>query len=99
MPRPREFHAFTWRELTCHVEHIPDWKIAGWSRLIIRVLHPRGAPLPFAEAGYHVHELDEDELTAAGGPVAFLLSWLERDAGSLRYAQALYGWKQGDLFK
>lgn len=81
------------------MEHIPDWKIQGWSRLIIRVVHPSGAPLPFAEDGFHVHELDEDELKTAGGTVAFLLSWLQRDAGTIRYAQALYRWKQGDLFR
>lgn len=98
MPRPREFHGFTWREVTCRVEHIPDWKIEGWSKLIIRVVSPRGAPLPFAEGGYFVHEIDEDELKAAGGAVAFFLAWLERDAGSIRYAEALYRWKQGDLF-
>jgi hypothetical protein len=98
MPRPREFHSFTWRDVACHVEHIPDWKIEGWSKLIIRVQFPRGAPLPFSERGFHLCELDEDELKAAGGVVAFLLTWLDRDAINPRYAEALYRWKQGDLF-
>jgi hypothetical protein len=100
MPRPPEIITFTWRDITCRVEHIRDWKIDGWSRLIVRVLHPRGAPLPFAEASdYHLRELDEDELKAAGGPAAFLLSAMEREASSLRYAHAVYRWKQGDLFR
>lgn len=98
MPRPREHHPFRWRDVECSVEHIPDWKIDGWSRLVIRVVSPRGAPLPFSEQGFHVHDMDEDQLKAAGGPVAFLLAWLERDAVNLRYAEALYRWKQGDLF-
>jgi hypothetical protein len=98
MPRPRERHAFRWRDVYCSVEHIPDWKIDGWSRLIIRVVKPRGAPLPVSERGYRVLELDEAELRAAGGSVAFLLAWFEREAIHPRYAEALYRWKQGDLF-
>ncbi len=100
MPRPPESFAFTWRDLSCRVEHVRDWKIDGWSRLIVRVVSPRDAPLPFPEGGgYAVQELDEDDLRAAGGPVAFLLSLMEREASSFRYAQALYRWKQGDLFR
>ncbi|WP_414463402.1 hypothetical protein [Hyphomicrobium sp. DY-1] len=97
--RPRETTTITWRDVTCQVDHIPDWKIDGWSKLMIRVVHPRGAPLPFCEDGYHVHELDEDDLKAAGGAVAFVLSWLDRDADHPRYTQALYKWRQGDLFR
>lgn len=99
MPRPPEAFPFTWRDVTCRVEHIRDWKIDGWSRLIIRVVHPRGAPLPFTENGYHAHEVDEDDLLAAGGVVPFLLSWMERDSRAPRYANALYKWKQSDLFR
>lgn len=99
MPKQPDIITFTWRDVTCQVEHIHDWKIDGWSRLIIKVVHPRGAPLPFAENGYHVHELDEDDLGAAGGPVPFLTAWLDRDAELPRYAQALYTWQQGDLFR
>ena len=89
MPRPREHQTFRWRDVDCAVEHVRDWKIDGWSKLIIRVVQPRGAPLPFSEQGIHVCELDEDELKAAGGAVAFLLAWLERDASLPRYADAL----------
>ncbi len=99
MPRPPESLPFTWRDVSCRVDHIRDWKLDGWSRLVVRAINPRDAPLPFADSGdYHVHELDEDELKAAGGPVAFLLIWMEREAQFPRYAQALYKWKQGNLF-
>lgn len=80
MPRPPDIITFTWRDITCRVEHIRDWKIDGWSRLIVRALNPRRAPLPFAEASdYHVHELDEDDLKAAGDLPPFCLhSWTMR---------------------
>lgn len=99
MPRPREAYTLTWRGVACRVEHHPDHINAGWSRLNIRVLSPAGAPLPFTESGWLRHELDEDDLKAAGGPVAFFTAWLERDAGSTHYAAALARWKQFDLFR
>ncbi|CEJ87877.1 conserved hypothetical protein [Hyphomicrobium sp. GJ21] len=99
MPRPPETFSFTWRDVACRVEHIRDWRIDGWSRLVIKVVHPRGAPLPFTENGYHVHELDEDNVAAAGGVVTYLIAWMDRDAVHSRYAIALARWKQGDLFR
>lgn len=100
MPRPPESFSFTWRGVSCRVEHVRDWKIDGWSRLVVRAVNPRDAPLPFSSTGdYHVLELDEDELKAAGEPAAFLLSLMDQEACTLRYAQALYRWKQGDLFR
>lgn len=98
MPRPPETVTFTWRDVSCRVEHIRDWRIEGWSRLTLRVTHPRGAPLPVTESGYVEHQLDEDELNAAGGPVAFFAAWFDRMAATPRYADALYRWKQGNLF-
>ena len=97
--RPRETFPLAWRGVQCSVEHIRDWKIDGWSRLIIRAVRPHGAPLPFSETGFHIHDLDEDELVRAGGVVAFVLAWCERDAVLPRYDQALYKYKQGDLFR
>lgn len=99
MPKQPDIITFTWRDVTCQVEHIRNWKIDGWSRLILRVVHPRGAPLPLTENGYLRHELEEDKLAAAGGPLTFLTSWMDREASSPRYAQALYKWNQGELFR
>lgn len=94
-------HSFhmVWRGLSCRVIHQPNYVNDGWSRLTIEVISPRDAPLPFAESGYALHEMDFDELTAAGGPEAFFHAWLERDAGSPRYASALARWQQFDMFQ
>ncbi len=56
-----------------------------------------GRPFPLRTPAIITSTLDEDELKAAGGPVAFLLARMEHEASSIRYAQALYRWKQGDL--
>lgn len=99
MPRPPERITFTWRDITCRVEHIRDFKIDGWSKLIVRVVSPRGAPLPVTESGYLEHQLDEDVVIAAGGLVPYLTTWMDRTAIYPRYAQALAKWKQADLFR
>lgn len=99
MPRPPEILTFTWRNVTCRVEHIRDWRNEGWSRLILRVAHPRGAPLPLTENSYFEHQMDEDDIKLSGGVINFFIAWLDRDALSTRYAQALYAWNQGDLFR
>lgn len=98
MPRPPETFPFTWRDLACRIDHVRDHKIDGWSRLVLRVVSPRGAPLPVSENGYHVVETEEDKVVAAGGPVAYFTALLDREALHPRYAQALFKWKQADLF-
>jgi hypothetical protein len=80
------------------VTHVRDYKIDGWSRLIIQVVSPKGAPLPIAESGFHIHDTDEENIAASGGAVPFLISLLDNNALSHRYASALTKWRQGNLF-
>lgn len=70
----------------------------GWSLIDIQVVSPAGHPLPIAESGYHSHQLDEDELAAAGGVGAYYRAWLDRDAAHYRYIKALNVYRQRDLF-
>ena len=59
---------------------------------------PPDAPLPLGYAQIFVHELEEDALTAAGGPVTFFTAWLDRAAGSSSYARARFRWQQAACF-
>lgn len=101
MPKPPDSESFSlsWRGVACRVAHKRNHIDAGWSKLTIAVLKPCGTPLPFAESGFFVHEMDEDHLASVGGPVSFFVAWLERDAATPRYAAALARWKQCDLFR
>jgi len=90
--------SFTWRGIRCSVVHTRGHINAGWSRLQFRVLSDRAPPVPITHARYLAHELDEDEVIAAGGTVAFMLAWLDREAETPGYAKALAAWKQLDLF-
>ena len=90
---------FTWRGVEMIASHEPNYlSSAGWSHIELRVVLPKGKPVPITNTGYLSHFLDEDDLKAAGGPAAFFLAWLEREARSKAYKKALAAWAQLDLF-
>lgn len=105
MTSPRSRHRsrkaverFTWRGIECSATHTSDYISTGWSHVELRVLKPKGMPVPITETGYRSHFLDEADIKAAGGPAAFFRAWLEREAASKAYAKALARWRQLDLF-
>lgn len=89
---------FSWRGIEMTATHTPDYISTGWCHIELRVIKPKGMPIPITTTGYLSHFLDEDDLKAAGGPAAFFLAWLEREAGSKAYKAALAKWRQLDLF-
>lgn len=97
LPR-KTVQKFTWRDVEMTATHTPDYISAGWSHLELRVIKPKGKPVPITSTGYLSHFLDEDLLKAAGGPAAFFLAWLDRDADTKAYNIALAKWQQLDLF-
>ena len=87
-----------WRHAACRVRHTRDYISTGWSHIELVLVSPKGAPLPITSTGYLSHFLDEAELAAAGGPAAFFLAWLDREARSKTWHRAEFAWRQGDLF-
>ena len=68
------------------------------SHIEIIVLAPKAAPIPITNTGYLSHFLDEEHLATAGGPVAFFLDWIEREARTKQWAKAEFKWRQLELF-
>ena len=97
-PRPRS-QRFTWRHVTLSVKHTRDYLASGQSHLELSVVAPKGCPLPITDTGYRSHFIEAAELEAAGGPVAFIKAWLDREATSKTYKAAEQRWRQGDLFE
>lgn len=89
---------FAWRDVSLSVTCTPNYINDGWTHLELRVLAPKGAPVPITETGYLSHFIDADELAQAGGPVAFFSGWLNREASSKRWQKREFRWRQGDLF-
>lgn len=90
-------HKLVWRDITCRVRHTPDYLSKGWSHIEVKVLQPKGAPLPITDTGYPSHFLGHDELQRAGGAVRFFLDRIKREAASKQWARAEFKWRQGDL--
>lgn len=89
---------FTWRSIKMTATHTPNYLSEGWSHIELRVVSKGAPPIPITETGYRSHFLDEEDLKAAGGPAAYFLAWLDREASSKAYARAMQKWRQMDLF-
>jgi hypothetical protein len=97
-PSSTATHRITWRGVTCTVTHTRNHINEGWSLLDVRVIAPKGAPLPITTTGHRTRGLDEDEVVAAGGAVAFVTAWMDAESVNPGYAYAVAHWKQLDLF-
>lgn len=97
--RPRKTsHRFTWRGITLRADHTPNYINDGWSHIELRLLAPKGAPVPITSTGYLSHFLSDDDLLVTGGAVSFFTAWLDRDARSKAWVKTEAAWRQGDLF-
>jgi len=97
--RPRKsVERFTWRGIEMSATHEPNYISTGWSHIELRVLKPKGIPVPITSSGYLSHFLDEADLKTAGGLSAFFRAWLDREANAKVYLKSLARWRQLDLF-
>ena len=90
-------HKLIWRGVTIAVSYEPE-SFASHAHLELRVLAPEGIPIPVTETGYRSHFLPRGHVEDAGGPVAYVQQWLERELGNPTYKRALARWRQMELF-
>lgn len=88
----------TWRDITATVRHTRDYLIDGQDHIEVTVKAPSGAVLPITETGYRSHFLAATEVIAAGGPVRYVLAWLDREAQTKRWQKAEFRWRQLHVF-
>ncbi|MGD9830674.1 MAG: hypothetical protein AB7U66_18285 [Hyphomicrobiaceae bacterium] len=91
-------HWFTWRHLRCKLDETCNFLSLGWTLLQLRVIAARDTPCPITTTGFLAHQIDAEALAAAGGAVAFMSAWMDREAESKAYTAAMLRWRQGDLF-
>lgn len=95
----RSTTTFTWRGVLARVGITRNHRVEGWTLLVVEVITPARAPLPFAIDGRLIHGLEQEQLDAAGGVQRFLSAWADREARSPGYLTSVAKWKQGDLFR
>lgn len=86
MTRSIETHTITWRGIVIDIHYEACWLGSdgpfSTAHLQVDVKRPERAPLPFTETGYRSHFTPAATIEDAGGPVEFVLAWLEHEAKS-----------------
>lgn len=75
-----------------------DYLGQGQDHIEVQAVKPAKAPLPISETGYRSHFMTTLELINAGGPVAFVTGWLDREAKDKDWTRRQTARQQGDLF-
>jgi hypothetical protein len=76
-----------------------NYLVDGTDHVEVESIAPERAPLPITETGYLSNFIDALELINAGGPVAWIKSWLDREAGGKAWRTRQQSRQQGDLFQ
>lgn len=92
-------HWFRWRHVTCKVIERPRYLGDCDTLLELHIIAARDTPVPITSTGYLAHFMATAALDHAGGPVAFLSTWMDREARCKDYQKAEFLWRQGDLFE
>lgn len=88
MKTDRHIETFTaeWHGITLEIVWEPCWLNFSSSdgyetaHLEVRSVSPEDAPLPITETGYRSHFTSAETVTSFGGPVDFVLAWLDEEA-------------------
>ncbi len=86
-------HRIDWNGITVEVTCEPNWLNAsdvGYATAHIQLcsVAPERAPLPMPETGYRSHFLPAEEVTEAGGPIAYARALLDGEASSKAWKDA-----------
>ena len=77
-----------WRGILLVIREQHDYLWPGQSHVEVYVVRPKHAVIPITETGYRSHFIDTEELSLAGGAVAFVTEWLDREAATKKWQRA-----------
>lgn len=82
--RTIETNEIEWDGIRIEIKYEPDWlnmsgryPIEATAHIEIRTIAPARFPLPMTETGYRSHFTCREIVEQEGGPVAFVLGWLD----------------------
>ena len=89
MNRPnRTTSKIEWRGILLIVRTQADYLWQGQSHIEVYVARPKRAIIPITQTGYRSHFIATEELSLAGGAVAFVTAWLDSEAASKAWQRA-----------
>jgi len=90
-------HRLTWRHARLEVRHTLNYMGLGGDHIEVVVRAPKGAPIPITQTGYRSEFLEHHELKSAGGAVAYVQAWLDREAREKAWQAVEFKWRQLEL--
>lgn len=102
MTRAIKSFTITWQGIVIDIHYESRWmgRTTSFSsaHLVVQARAPEQAPLPITETGYRSHFTSAATIEEAGGPVAFVLAWLEREGQSPTWKMREEASRQMSLF-
>lgn len=105
MTRHIETFDASWNGIQLAITWEPHWLSTGddhhgWdnAHLQIEAVSPDRAMLPITETGYRSHFTTAEIVAGYGGPVAFVLAWLDEEAAAPVWQQRVAAARQLTLF-
>ncbi len=94
-----ETHTIAWCGIKIEIRYDPAWLgLPGAAHLDITAVLPERAVLPISDTGYRSHFTTPEVIAAAGGPVAFVVLWLDHEAQSAAWKKREEAARQMSLF-
>ena len=87
------------RTVRIRITHAREYLFASSDHLQIESIGPEKVPLPITGTGYLSHFMSPLALANAGGPVAFVTAWIERETKEKAWTKEAAKKAQGDLFQ
>ena len=81
--RDKQTYQADWQGIALSVTYCPSWcpSVSGvYGHDLAHLAVQASCPLPVTETGYRSHFTRPDVIDAEGGPVAFVLAWLDHEA-------------------
>ena len=93
-----------WQGITLSVTYEPNYlggdgsSPSSLAHLQVLATAPDRAPLPMTETGYRSHFLHPSFVNEAGGPVAYVITWLDAEAQSPEWRERAQQARQLSFF-
>jgi hypothetical protein len=90
-----------WSDIKIRISYEANWLAMPSNRTAhfdIEAIEPERSPLPITETGYRSHFLNPEEVEAMGGPLPYVLAWLDAEARSPKWKTADMARRQYSLF-
>jgi len=105
MSKERNIETFTadWNGIGVQITWEPSWLSLDTLRydtahLQVESILPERVPLPITETGYRSHFTSPQTVAALGGPVAFVIAWLDEESHTEEWREREQAARQLSLF-